>query len=159
LFFENTFLIKMAQAKPEIVLLPKSFPESFPQEQKNRGNTTWKTLFSSSLSAGIASCPPLASASCPSEPQSSSSSSPGILSRHKHVQPELYHILSGSGTVEISGVRHEVGPGTTVFIPGDAEHAVFNFGTEELKWLYVFPGQFEDVIYRFRDEDYGKAKL
>lgn len=46
----------------------------------------------------------------------------------------------------------------TVFIPGDAEHGVFNDGDEELRWLYVFPGAFEDVVYRFRCEG-GKAKL
>jgi mannose-6-phosphate isomerase-like protein (cupin superfamily) len=146
----------MAEANPQIVPLPETYPESFPPEQKNKGNTTWKTLFSSSLSAGIASCPPLSSASCPSEPISSSSTA-GSLSRHKHVQPELYHILSGRGTVEISGVKHDVGPGTTLLIPGDAEHGVFNYGSEDLKWLYVFPGKFEDVIYRFKGEDYEKA--
>jgi hypothetical protein len=50
----------------------------------------------------------------------------------------------------------------TVFIPGDAEHAVYNSGSEVFKWLYVFPGSFEDVVYRFKGEDYGveeKAKL
>lgn len=54
--------------------------------------------------------------------------------------------------VEIEGVRHEVSKGVTVFIPGDAEHAVFNEGGEELRWLYVFPGAFGDVVYRFRCE-------
>jgi mannose-6-phosphate isomerase-like protein (cupin superfamily) len=148
----------------QIISLPESYPESFSPEQKNRGNTSWKTLVSSSLSAGIASCPPLSSTSCPSTAPAStpSSSAPGALAAHKHTQPELYHILAGHGTVEVSGVKHELRPGMTVFIPGDAEHAVYNFGTKVLKWLYVFPGRFEDVVYRFKGEDYGveeKSKL
>lgn len=55
----------------------------------------------------------------------------------------------------------------TVFIPGDAEHAVFNEGAEVLRWFYVFPERFERVVYRFRGEGcggemgevIGKAKL
>jgi quercetin dioxygenase-like cupin family protein len=68
------------------------------------------------------------------------------------MQPELYHILSGRGIVEIEGSRHKVMEGTTIFIPGDAEHGVYNPGTADFRWLYVFPGKFEDVVYQFRHE-------
>jgi len=44
----------------------------------------------------------------------------------------------------------------TVFIPGNMEHGVSNHGTEDFRWLYVFPGRFEDVVYRFRGE--GEAE-
>jgi oxalate decarboxylase/phosphoglucose isomerase-like protein (cupin superfamily) len=46
-----------------------------------------------------------------------------------------------------------------VFIPGDAEHCIWNTGQEEdLTWLYVFAtDKFQDVVYRFSDEP--KAKL
>lgn len=40
----------------------------------------------------------------------------------------------------------------TVFVPGDVEHGVRNEGGEEFRWLYVFPGKFEEVEYRFREE-------
>jgi mannose-6-phosphate isomerase-like protein (cupin superfamily) len=138
---------------PAIIPSPKEFLESFSSDQTSRGNTTWKTLISSSLSAGIASCPPKSKTSCPS--------SPGFLAAHKHTQAELYYILSGRGTVEIEGAKHEVNLGMTVFIPGDAEHVVYNHGDEDFRWLYVFPGAFEDVVYRFRCEGaYSeKAKL
>jgi mannose-6-phosphate isomerase-like protein (cupin superfamily) len=151
----------MPPVKPHIISLPNTFPESFPSDQPYRGNATWKTLFSSALSAGVASCPPLSAASCPSSvfPSSAALSSsttyaPGSLVHHKHSQPELYHILSGQGIVEISGIQYEVKPGMTLFIPGDAEHAVLNRGQESLRWLYVFPGEFEQVVYRFRGDGY-----
>jgi mannose-6-phosphate isomerase-like protein (cupin superfamily) len=135
---------------PSIIHLPTTFAESFPSHQASRGSTTWKTLFSSKLSAGIALCPPL-----------------GYLGLHRHPQPELYYVISGEGIVEIEGENYHLEKGMTVFIPGDAEHGVRNEGAEDFKWLYVFRGQFEDVEYRFRAEGaYGtksekdvKAKL
>jgi mannose-6-phosphate isomerase-like protein (cupin superfamily) len=143
---------------PAIIPPPEDFLESFPPDQSARGNTTWKTLISSSLSAGIASCPPHSQSSCPST--SSSTSKAGFLAAHKHTQAELYYILSGRGIVEIEGVKYNVSPGMTVFIPGDAEHAVYNHGDENFRWLYMFPGPFEDVVYKFRCEGaYGKSKL
>lgn len=111
-------------------------------EAKTRGNCYWRTLFTSpltntdSLSVGIATCPPL-----------------GTLALHRHKQSELYHVLSGTGEIEIDGQRHQVHAGVTLFIPGDAEHGVFCKEGEELTWLYVFPeGCFEDVVYRFTNE-------
>lgn len=110
---------------------------SFPEPEK--GNVTWHTLLSApttpstSLSAGIATC--LAN---------------GSLALHRHKQVEIYHILSGTGEVEVDGKRQRVGKGMTVWIPGNAEHGVFCGEDEQLKWFYVFPeGSFEDVVYRF----------
>lgn len=69
---------------------------------------------------------------------------------HKHAQPEVYYILSGHGTVTISGADHRVRQGTAVFIPGNAEHGARNTGTELLRLLYVFPSDsFAEIEYRF----------
>jgi mannose-6-phosphate isomerase-like protein (cupin superfamily) len=69
---------------------------------------------------------------------------------HKHAQAEVYYILSGEGTVTISGTEHMVRPGTAVFVPGGAEHGVRNTGAHLLRLLYVFPAQsFADVKYEF----------
>ena len=125
-----------ALSKHQIIRLPDNLPESFPAADINtRGNASWKTLFSSEMSAGIACCPPK-----------------GNLGLHKHTQAEVYYILSGRGTVLIEGQHHVLEPGMTVLIPGDAEHGVSNEGSEDFRWLYVFPGRFEDVVYRFRNE-------
>lgn len=88
------------------------------------------------MSSGIATCPPN-----------------GSLSLHRHKQPEIYYILSGTGEIEIDGERTSVSKDMAIWIPGDAEHGVFCGEGEELRWFYVFPeGNFEDVVYRFSHE-------
>lgn len=111
-----------------------SFPDS------DYGNVVWQTLFSSpkttsnSMCAGIATCP-----------------YNGTLALHQHTQAEIYYVLSGSGQVEIDGIRHYVTEGSVVWIPGDAIHGVFCGPGETLKWLYVFPeSRFDDIKYRFK---------
>jgi mannose-6-phosphate isomerase-like protein (cupin superfamily) len=117
-------------------------PETFPVSptKASTGELTWHTIFSSSatttsaMCAGIACCPPLT----------------GHLCAHRHEQAEIYYITEGRGIVTIAGKDSFVSQGSTVFIPGNAEHGIRNESEEDLKWFYVFPtGNFEDVIYRF----------
>jgi mannose-6-phosphate isomerase-like protein (cupin superfamily) len=105
------------------------------------GSVRWRTLISgdrtptNSLTVGIAELEP--GESRPFRP-------------HKHAQAEVYYVLSGTGTVAVSGTSHLVRPGTTVFIPGDAEHGARNTGTEVLRLLYVFPSDsFAEIEYEF----------
>jgi len=93
------------------------------------------------MCAGIAVCPPKAGHLCP----------------HRHLQAEIYHILEGSGIVTIDGREFKVEKGSSVFVPGDAEHGIRNEEEKELKWFYVFPtGRFGDIVYRFSHETEGK---
>ncbi|CAC9889110.1 unnamed protein product [Aureobasidium pullulans] len=117
-------------------------PESF--TDKARGDVTWHTLLSSNktasqdMSAGIASCP----------------ANTGYLAHHRHTQSEIYYIISGKGEVTVDGKVHAVTGGSTVFIPGDAEHGIKNTGEQELKWFYVFPtASFGDVEYKFSETE------
>jgi mannose-6-phosphate isomerase-like protein (cupin superfamily) len=72
------------------------------------------------------------------------------LSPHRHAQPEIYYILSGSGALTIDGVRHDVSAGTGIFIPGNAEHGIKNTGFFPLKFLYAFAVDgFSEVVYVF----------
>lgn len=113
------------------------------------GSVNWKTLLSAgktnsnTFTSGIARCAP----------------NGGHLKCHRHTHPELYCVTSGRGIVRIDGVEHPVEQGSVVFIPGDAEHSIWNTGQEEdLQWLYVFAtDRFQDVVYRFSDEP--RAKL
>ncbi|CAD0082625.1 unnamed protein product [Aureobasidium vineae] len=114
--------------------------ESF--SDKSRGDVTWHTLLSSDktssqdMSAGIASCP----------------ANTGYLAHHRHTQSEIYYVISGKGEVTVDGKVHAVAGGSTVFIPGDAEHGIRNTGEQGLKWFYVFPtASFGDVEYRFSE--------
>jgi len=77
----------------------------------------------------------------------------GWLGRHRHAQPEVYHLVEGSGVVVLDGVEHRVAAGSAVFIPGDAEHGIRNTGTGPLRFVYAFAtDSIEDVVYRFSDE-------
>ncbi len=64
-----------------------------------------------------------------------------------------YYFLSGTGTAHVDGVETGVGPGTSVWIPANAEHFCHNTGTEPLKLLYIFArDKFSDVHYCFPSE-------
>lgn len=54
----------------------------------------------------------------------------------------------------MAGQDHHVSTGDVVYIPGNAEHGVFNeHDIEEFKWLYCFGVDgFDQVIYRFAGE-------
>jgi len=101
----------------------------------------WRTLLSGdrtptgSITLGIAELEP---------------GGPALSLPHTHSQAEVYYVLSGRGTVFISGIEHPVRPGTAVFIPGGAEHGAVNTGDELLRLLYVFPSDsFADIEYDF----------
>ena len=106
----------------------------------SRGDASWLTFFSgeatptSAMSAGLMELAP-----------------GGVgLRPHRHAQPEIYYVVSGSGVVTIDGRDAEARPGMAIFIPGDAEHAVRNAGEDALRIFYVFPtDRFSDVVYRF----------
>ncbi|MFW2541279.1 cupin domain-containing protein [Primorskyibacter sp. 2E107] len=73
----------------------------------------------------------------------------GTLKAHRHSPSEIYFGLSGSGTVTIDGIAHDLTPHTALYIPSEAEHHTVANG-EGLKFLYVFPrGAFSEVDYRF----------
>ena len=114
--------------------------ERWPPEQvAERGNVVWKTLISAgltrsdSLTLGIALL-------APGE----------TLRPHRHEQAEAYLVLAGSGIVTIDGAGHVVGPGTGVFIAGNAVQSVESTGQTDLRVAYVLAADaFEDVEYVF----------
>jgi quercetin dioxygenase-like cupin family protein len=72
------------------------------------------------------------------------------LGRHRHTPPEVYLVAEGTGTVTLDGVEHALRPGSSVYVPGDAEHGIVNDGGGLLRFFYVFPtDSFEDFEYRF----------
>jgi mannose-6-phosphate isomerase-like protein (cupin superfamily) len=133
--------------------------ESFPDTSVG-GTLTWKTLISKpetetdTFTVGIATCKPGVDIS---RPASSKKTLPGHLKLHRHTHAEIYHITAGRGIVTVDGKEHEVGKGSVVFIPGNAEHGIRCVGDEEVKWLYVFAADgFGDIGYRFDEDGPGK---
>jgi len=133
---------------------------------------TWKTLVSNektetdTFTVGVATCPPGRVVVCPASSSTSDSgtSTPslhdpetlgnaGFLKLHRHTHAEIYHVVSGTGMVCVEGQEYKVGKGSVVFIPGDAEHGIFNTGKEDLVWLYVFAADgFDNIVYRFSEQ-------
>lgn len=104
-----------------------------------KGRVGWRTLFSGgttatdALTAGLADLEP-----------------GDWLGLHRHAPAEIYYVLEGKGILIIDKAEHQVGPGSAVFIPGDAEHGIRNSGENVLRFVYVFPtDSFADVEYRF----------
>jgi quercetin dioxygenase-like cupin family protein len=58
---------------------------------------------------------------------------------HRDSTEEYIHVLSGSGLLHIDGHAHTLGPGSTVFMPAQAEVRYQN-GPEPLVALQVFAG-------------------
>ena len=112
-------------------------------DDPQRGRVQWRTLISSdrtpteAMTLGIVEVGP---------------GRPELSYPHRHAAAEVYYILSGSGVVITDGTEHSVRPGTTLFIPGNSEHAVRNTGAEVLRILYVFAvDSFEEIRYVFPD--------
>ena len=104
-----------------------------------KGKVGWRTLFggdaspTDSLTGGIAELEP-----------------GGWLGLHRHDPAEIYYVIEGRGILTLAGRDYAVGPGSAVFIPGNAEHGIRNSGNETLRFLYAFAvDSFADVEYRF----------
>jgi quercetin dioxygenase-like cupin family protein len=125
---------------PEVVNEQERDWETWSAEERvERGGTSWKTLISAgrtasnALTLGVARLPP-----------------GGALRAHRHPQAEVDLVRGGSGEVTVDGVRHVVGAGDAVFLPGDAVHSVVCTGSEDLDFAYAFAtDSFDDVEYVF----------
>lgn len=62
----------------------------------------------------------------------------GYVATHHHkVQEQIYYILEGEGLMEIAGQKTIVTPFTTIFIPPGVEHAIYNTGLTDLRFIVV----------------------
>jgi quercetin dioxygenase-like cupin family protein len=58
---------------------------------------------------------------------------------HRDATEEYIHVLEGGGVMTIDGRTYEIGPGTTVFMPANAEVS-FQNGEAEMQAIQVFAG-------------------
>ena len=99
----------------------------------------WKLLVtgergpSSGLVMGVAECPPGTR-----------------LPLHHHEPEETYYVVSGNGHMKIDDHEAEIGPGSAVYIPSNAKHAVRCTGTESLVFVFTFAcDHFDQIVYHF----------
>ena len=53
-----------------------------------------------------------------------------------HISDEIYYVISGSGTIEMDGIKNEVNPGKIIYIPKKIRHS-FHANSNELVVLYI----------------------
>lgn len=58
---------------------------------------------------------------------------------HRDPTEEYIHVLEGAGIITIDGTRHEIGPGTTVYMPANAVVS-FQNGKTPMVAMQVFAG-------------------
>lgn len=128
---------------PQAVVVAESAVPLEGWDDALRGTITWRTLLSgdrtptSQMTLGITEVGP---------------GQPSPFHLHRHAQAEIYYVISGTGVVSIDGVEHALGPGSSVFVPGNRWHGARNTGSEVLRLLYVFAADsFADVAYEFAD--------
>ena len=109
-----------------------------PEMQRDRG-VRWKLLISgertpsAELTMGIAEILPGAT-----------------LSHHRHAHAETYYITKGKGRIMIDGVESEIGPGSAIYIPSNAEHTASCDSDTPLEFIFTVPcDRFDEVVYRF----------
>jgi mannose-6-phosphate isomerase-like protein (cupin superfamily) len=56
--------------------------------------------------------------------------------RHK-IQEQVYHVLDGEGLMELDGERTVVRKDDIIFIPPGVEHAIYNSGMVDLRFVVV----------------------
>jgi mannose-6-phosphate isomerase-like protein (cupin superfamily) len=72
------------------------------------------------------------------------------LGLHRHAPPEVYYVIAGAGLMSLDGREFPVKAGSTVFIPGMAEHGIRQTGSGALRLFYAFPvDSFDSVEYLF----------
>ncbi len=62
---------------------------------------------------------------------------------HSHAAEEVALVLGGRGVIEVSGVRHEIRPGTLLLTPSNAPHVTYSDTDGPplvILWFYAPPG-------------------
>ena len=62
----------------------------------------------------------------------------GYVEPHRHrIQEQVYHVLDGEALMEIDGERTVVRKDDVIFIPPGVEHAIYNTGMTDLRFIVV----------------------
>ncbi|MBM4458587.1 MAG: cupin domain-containing protein [Chloroflexi bacterium] len=67
---------------------------------------------------------------------------------HEHWWEHEVYVLAGQGYVEGPEARHELRPGTVVFVPGGEQHHFVNAGAEPLRFICLIPHRWLEGVKR-----------
>lgn len=63
----------------------------------------------------------------------------GFTPRHSHPWPHVNYVISGSGTVYLSGREYEVTAGSTAYVPSNTVHQFMANKGSQLKFICIVP--------------------
>ena len=78
----------------------------------------------------------------------------GSIPPHEHFNEEAYHILSGTGEMQVGEERGTVRAGDTVYREPDVPHTLRNTGDSDMEILFVYSPA--GVVEHWREELDGK---
>ena len=78
----------------------------------------------------------------------------GSIPPHEHFNEEAYHILSGTGEMQVGEERGTVRAGDTVYMEPDVPHTLRNTGDSDMEILFVYSPA--GVVEHWREELEGK---
>jgi len=71
---------------------------------------------------------------------------------HHDISEEIYYVVSGSGRIRVESIEGEINPGTLIYIPKSAVHALENTSDVDLEVLCV-------ASPPYRDDDFILEKV
>jgi len=63
----------------------------------------------------------------------------GFTPRHSHPWPHINYIISGKGSVYLSGKEYEIGAGSIAYVPNNTAHQFMANKGETLKFICIVP--------------------
>ena len=56
---------------------------------------------------------------------------------HAHQGTEAFYVLEGSGTIDVEGGRHSLGPNHAIVIDAARQHGLANTGSTRMRYLVI----------------------
>ena len=63
----------------------------------------------------------------------------GTTPKHSHDWEHVNYVISGAGTLEIEGQKHQLKKGSFAFVPPNVEHQYANDGPEDFVMICIVP--------------------
>jgi len=73
----------------------------------------------------------------------------GQSDNHRHVEGEMFYVVSGTGLIQVGGKKAKLAPGVAIWVPSGVNHQLINNSNDILKILWVIsPSGREEAILK-----------